>query len=150
MTWTYTPGGADPVSQVRALVGDTVAAMPRLQDEEIAAILAAQPSVPYAAYQAARALVARYAGMVTSSGGGTSKQWDQLTRHYTDLAAALRRDALRSGAAGAIPYAGGLSIAEKLAQESDTDAVQPAFRREYARPPFDGQGYGYTQPGDEP
>lgn len=152
MAFSYNPAQPTALDRVRFLVGDTVAAVPRLQDEEIAGILSRQPSEYYAAYLAARALVARYAGLVTTSGDGLSKQYDQLTRHYGDLAKDLKVDAIRFGGVAPIPYAGGLSWLDKHDAASDSDRVRPAFTRQMDRPPGAGSDSpaGDTFPGDAP
>lgn len=141
MAWNYTPGDPSPTNQVRFYIGDTVSTDPQLQDEEIA-FLVTQEALPIrAAILACRRLAARYARMTYTVGDGLAKQYQVLQQHYLSLAAALRLENAQNNSP--IPYAGGLSIAEKQSWQNTTDLVQPVFMREAMNEPG-------TEPEDPP
>ena len=124
--WTYS---GDPAASardlVRHLVGDTDTTDQQVTDEEIAWAVGAYATTYLAASATARAIAARYARKADKSVGDLSLSYSQLQRHYAELAADL--DAKGNVSAG-MPYAGGIGIADRDAQEADDDRVQPAFK----------------------
>ena len=120
--------GGDPANndldRVRFEVGDTNCTDPLLRDAEIEFLIDQEGHVVLAASEAARKIAAKMAVKVDCSIGRTRKAWSQLFRHYTELAKALRAKGSRSAV---LPYFGGLSIAEKNADKTETDLVEPAF-----------------------
>lgn len=123
-SYTYA-AGSSANDVVRLLVGDTDADDWLLSDEEIAVFTAAQPSNNYlAAAEAAQAIAAKFARKTSRAVGDLRMELQQRYEHYVALAEYLQR----RGAAGVVPYAGGLSIDDKSDVDDDTDRVRPAFR----------------------
>lgn len=96
MAWSYgaDPMG-DPIDEVHFLVGDTNAADPLLQDDEIEHLLSVYPKIEgKAAYlagaAAADAIAAKFARKMSASVGPLSQQAQQQWEHYVALAAQLR------------------------------------------------------------
>jgi hypothetical protein len=100
-----------------------------LADETITAILALQPNAYQAAAMCAENLAGRYANLVDRQVGDLRASYSQRAKQWLELAGRLRTSASRGSLALAVPYAGGISIADKLTQESNTDRVAPAFTR---------------------
>lgn len=132
MTASYDPTLASPLDEVRFALGDVIvdpATSALLSDEEITALLTANgDSVARAALVAAKSLVARFSRLMTMSVGDTSVSMGELAERYRDLAADLQRGLARGGG-GAMPYAGGISRADKQRREQDSDRTEPAFAR---------------------
>ena len=126
MAWTYAGDpAAQPRDAVRFLVGDTDAADPLASDEEIAWALARHGTATAAAAAVARAIAAGFARSVQRSVGDLGVNLAQRHAHYLALADRLAAEDRR---AGAMPYAGGLSRADKQGARADADRVRPAFR----------------------
>ena len=127
MAWTYTSDPEDvDRDAVRLLIGDTDTTDQQLQDAELDWFLSDEGSVSGAAIAAARAIQARYARMVDKAVGDLRLSYSQRADHYADLATRLeRRRAQRTG----VPFAGGISQAQKDTVEADTDRVEPYFTR---------------------
>lgn len=128
MTFTYTPGSTTSATRVRLLVGDTDPTAPlqeRLEDEEITDLLAIYGGYRAAAAGAAEALAGKFARSATNKKLGQAelawKRFDQLS----SLAKSLRSTV----SLAAIPFAGGISIAQKQTLEQDTDRVTPSFQK---------------------
>lgn len=137
MTWTYNPAAlsANTKDQVRLLVGDTEVNDPLLQDEEITYILTLESGVQYAASRACETIAALFGRKVTTAVGDLKVSQEKKYEHYLELAADLRR---RAAMNDMMPYAGGISIADKQNQELDTDRQSPAFTRNDGRNPQTG------------
>lgn len=122
------PGSSDR-SWVRLTIGDNSSANVELQDEEIDVLISDQGSKERAAIAAARALGARYARKVDKQVGRLRISTSQAAQAYFNLADKLEGQlAQMAGGAGGM-YAGGISIADKEAEEADADRVAPAFAR---------------------
>lgn len=128
MTWSYGAYNlsASPKDQVRLLIGDTVQEDPQLQDEEIAYMLTQRTSVYGAAAECCRSLQAKFSRSVDQSNGTYKSSYSQLAKAYGVKAAEFESKAAMSGAGG--PYAGGISVADKIQQEQNGDRVQPQFQ----------------------
>lgn len=111
---------------VRFHVGDTVAPY-LLTDEQITLAIDSTSSDLAAAALCARALAARFARDVDSTFESLSSSGSQRAEAYTRLARELDSRAKLSGGLGT-PVAGGISISDMEAAESDTDRVRPYFR----------------------
>lgn len=130
--WSYTglPGTGSAVARkdaVRFHTGQTSSGDAALiYDEEIAYVLSERGNnVYFAAADVADALGTQLAGMAQEETlGKLSVTYGERSAQYYDRAVELRR----KGALGASPYAGGISVADKDAQENNTDRVAPAFR----------------------
>jgi hypothetical protein len=115
------------IAKVRRLVGDTDSTDYRLLDADITAILADNNGDDYkAAAEAARSIAAQLAMQEDIKISETTLSGNSAYLNMIKLAESLEKQAARSFA---IPYAGGISKADKLARESNTDRVQPAFTR---------------------
>ena len=132
MTATYTNlPGTVPVDTVRFLVDDrdTIPATDAaLSDEEIQYFLDQANHVLLAAADAAEAIATKYAGDPKSKQVGDLEiSYGDTGRAatYKELAASLRSRARRK--VGASIYAGGISLADKKANDADTDRVDPVF-----------------------
>jgi hypothetical protein len=131
MTWTYDPTqiAANPVYQVRRLIGDVITSDQQIADEEIAFALTQRSSIYGAAADCCRYISAQYSRktnvVTTSPGGSLTQNFSQQANAYAAKAAALDNMSVARG--GALPYAGGTSVADKESQESDPDRVAPSF-----------------------
>lgn len=130
---------------VRLLIGDTDSNDYVLQDVDIQFFLSeASGNIYLAGSMAAEAIAARYARSVseskTDSHGVHSQRRDLSDRykHYKEVAQSLRKryDNGQTASAGMFGFdassifAGGISSADKISRESDTDRLSPAFNRE--------------------
>ena len=124
MTWTYSgnPSGTNR-DAIRFLIGDTDNTDQLTSDEEIAYALAEEGSVYIAAARVCRSLAAKYARSPDQSIGDLSISYSQRYKQFTELA-----NKLEASARVGIPYAGGISQADKDAVTSDTDRIQPAIK----------------------
>jgi hypothetical protein len=136
MAWTYdftdflnTNAGTYPGSfegvryQIRFLIQDTNTNRQLFQDEEIDF----QQTLEMNPWTMAAALCDI---LVAKAGSIKQKKVEDLSitydpEFYRQLAGQLRA----RGSNYQIPYAGGISVADKLAQQLDTDWVQPAISR---------------------
>jgi len=132
MTWTYDPTAlaANPLFQVRRIIGDTVEAAAQFQDEELEFMLGtASPAPPEAvdgaAIQALRYLANQYSRSADRAAGSTKINYSQIAKAYTTQANALARNG-RANFAGA-PYAGGISRSDKCQQRENWDRVAPQY-----------------------
>jgi len=130
MSWTYSGDPAtSALDQVRFLLGDTDSDSPQLSNEEIDFLLSATGNEPWtAAIRGAYGLASKYSRKITKSMDDLSISYDQLAKHYRDLAVQLRNQAAMSSSL-AVPYAGGISVSDKLNDENDTDRTPPSFTR---------------------
>jgi hypothetical protein len=125
MTWTFDPTllAGSPLFQLRSLIGDTLASDPQIADEELAFYQTQRASLYGAAAMACRTLASKYSRSVTQASGTTKFNFTDLSKAYAARAVAFELMA----SAGMMPYAGGISIADKAAQELDPDRVGPQF-----------------------
>ncbi len=130
MPSTYTGDPADrPIDAVRLYLGDTLTPF-ALTDEEIEWFLAgADDEALTAALAGARAMAARFSRLVDASVGDVQKSYSQQYKHFAEVADHLATDvdAVTAGAAAPIPWAGGISLAERDANDADGDLVQSHF-----------------------
>lgn len=125
--WTYS---GDPrisaKDAVRFLIGDTVYKDQLFTDPEILHALATRPSYYGAAAILCRAMASRVAREADTVDRDLRDAMSQRSRAYSAMAIQYDNQALLSGA-GAMPYAGGISVADKLLQLADPDRVLPGF-----------------------
>jgi len=128
VTWTYdvTSLGTNTVAQVRFTIGDTLQKDPQLQDEEIAFALQMRSSIYGASADCCRAIAAQLARQADSSQGPQRTTYSSKSRAYAARASQLDNLAVTRGSV--MPFAGGISVADKVAQETDTDRVSPQFQ----------------------
>ena len=124
--WDYNPALSTQRDLVRYLVQDTLIADQLMQDEEIAAALSMNPNPRMAAAEIADRIALQFARRVTTRVGDTQVNYSDRAQQYSALARKLRQDAALRGA---MPYAGGISVAEKQTYAAASDRVQPAFTR---------------------
>lgn len=127
MTWTYDVGklATSPLMQVRRMIGDVLPGEQKMQDEEINYILTQYSNTYSAAAEVCRNLSAQYAMQVDLVTGELKTNHSARSRRFAQLAADLEMRGLR----GALPYAGGISVADKDNVAQDTDRVPPDFNR---------------------
>lgn len=107
---------------VRFLAQDNREGAMRLSDEEIDWLITQEENLYIAAATAAEHVAASFGPVSSKSVGSLSVSFG--APYYTALSKTLRA----RGLAYQSPTAGGLSIAEKLAAEQDTDRVAPTFK----------------------
>lgn len=126
MSWTYDPSMATEVDKVRFLIQDTVITRPLLQNEEIQFMLTQYPDYRMAAANCADVISAQYATKADGKTiGNLELSYRNIFLKYADLAKRLRMQASKF----VLPYAGGISTADKQTQEQDPDRVKPSFKR---------------------
>lgn len=127
MTWSYSgdPSQSDK-DAVRFLIQDTDENDQQMSDEEINWLLTENGSSRNTAVAACRVLAARYAGKVDKAVGDLRLSLSQKHQHYLALIKELKSGVTLT----AVPYAGGISVADKTSYEDDSDRVNPAFRRD--------------------
>ena len=142
MTWTYdsNPGTATAVQRrdaVRTLVGDTDTNDQQQSDEQIAFYLdQASNDVYLAAAAAAKAIAFTYARKADTTFDAVSVSYSQLSTNYDKMASKLEKQAKKFGLSGlGVPLVGGVSKGDVDSVDTDTDRVEPAFRRNQFRNP---------------
>lgn len=129
MSWNYS---GDPSSskrdEVRFLTADTDSTRPwTLQDGEIDYAVAKYSSnVLLAAAVCAESILGKFKAIPQSKTlGDLTLSYVAQFKYYIDLAYTLRQ---RANLAGVSPYVGGVSIADKKAQDTDADRQAPAAK----------------------
>ncbi|MDE2467772.1 MAG: hypothetical protein KGL35_03280 [Bradyrhizobium sp.] len=127
MTWSYNPATLATVKkdQVRLLIGDTASPDPLMQDEEINFLISLRNSIYGAAAECCRSLAAQFARQADSTQGSMHTTYSSKSRAYASRAAQYENMAISRS--GALPFAGGISIADKQQTEADSDRVPPQF-----------------------
>lgn len=124
MTWSYDPTIPTDKDAVRLETGDTDTNDQLLLDEEIGYLLTTEGTVLNASIVAAEKIAAKLAKQADQTVSKVRVNLSQRAEGYRKLVSDLKnRLAIKFGA----PYAGGISKADKLAQELDTDRVPPNF-----------------------
>lgn len=114
---------------VRRLIGDKDSVF--LSDDDLTAFLTENGNNDYlAAADAAESIAAQLALKGNRKVEDVSVSYDPS--HFRALAKRLRA---RAALHNLVPYAGGISIADKETREADGDRVAPAFTRELHRVP---------------
>ena len=130
MTWSYSGNPASSNKDaVRFLVGDTDTADQLVSDQEVNYAIAEQASNNLAAAMVLRALAAKFSRLVTNKVGDVSANCSDMAKAFQDRADALDPGGITTGTVLASPSFGGLSQSEKDAYDSNSDAVQPDFRK---------------------
>lgn len=131
-TWSYdsTALSSNQLYRVRRLVGDVLVADQQLQDGEVNYAIELYANDYLAAAECCRYIASQYARKVNivQAGGGGNLQtnYSDQQKAYTAKAAELEAIAIKNGA-GAMPYVGGISVADKASQVADSDRVTPQF-----------------------
>lgn len=122
--FSYNNELVDEKDQVRFLIQDRDENRPFFQDEEIEWVLTQEHNIYMAAAALCDTLIAR-------SGGVKWKQISKLGIEYnTDFFVRLGATYRARGMSHQMPYIGGISAADKIALQGDTDWVRPTFSRE--------------------
>lgn len=134
MTATYNPSLSTTRDWVRFRLQDTVvspATAALFSDEELDALLTENgQSIYKTAYDAARALAARFRHLASISVGDTSVTFTDQAAGYAAMAAEFQTHI------GGTPFTGGVSHADVTGRQDDTDRVAPFFERS-ARDPME-------------
>lgn len=151
MGWSYTDPGASDKDAVRFEIQDTDPSAALLQDGEITYALTveagtdtprSQQGIFAAAARCCEALSRRFAMQADTVVGSLQTDYSAMAKNYADRAQELRVKA----SSAHMPYAGGLSLAEKEAAREDPDRVQPFFGRDQFRTPYRSGGDGGFPP----
>ena len=128
MPYTDDPGHV-LADKMRFLVGDTNTARPELSDSEVDFLLSEEGGdAARAAARAAEALAAKYVKIADEKQVGPLRlTYTEKAARFTTLAKSLWR---RAAASSVAPYAGGISVSDKEANEANTDRVAPALSRD--------------------
>ena len=149
MAFSYSLALTSGKDQVRFLIGDTASDDALLQDEEINYVLTQTPDPYRAAVIACQAIVGSLSKQVSTAIGQTKLSLEQRAEAYRLRVRELRDQA--SVLSPGLPYAGGISRADKFAVASDTDRVPPFVTGNLDSDPALGDGaqilyppgYGY-------
>lgn len=125
-TGQYTGSSVGLRNQIRLLIQDTQTGRPLLQDEEIDWFQTQEANAYMAAAACCDSLVARGGSVKTKKVGDLMLEYD--IGFYRGLGVRLRA----RGLTYQMPYAGGISVSDKQAQEVNDDAVTPFFFRDFA------------------
>jgi hypothetical protein len=126
MSWSYSVADLATSSkdQVRRLIGDVLTTDQQLQDEEINWTLTQFANIYMAAAMCCRDIAAQFARKVDTVQGEMRTLYAQQTKNYEAKAAVLERLGL---VRASLPYAGGISIMDKVNRQQDSDRVPPQF-----------------------
>lgn len=134
--WSYSGDpSATQLDAVRFKLGDIVPSDPLLTDAEINYCVSSEGSTNEAAIAAAKAVVAKYARLVSTTDDKISREYQQRVEHFQGLVKELMAN---RGKRTVGIFAGGISKANKRTYESDTDRVPPAFTRDLHDNPRQG------------
>ena len=118
------------IERVRVLCGDPAGDTQVVDDSIISFFLEEYNGNLYrAAADCAAAIGAYYASQVDVRVGILSSSNSQKTQQFAELATALRRRAEERVTTSAVPFAGGVYVAGKAANEDNDVLVPPAFTR---------------------
>lgn len=124
MGWTYDASLRDSKDQVRFLIQDVNSSKQLVQDSEINWVLNQEANVYMAAAAICDTLVARASGVKSKKIGELAISYDPT--FYRGLGMQFRS----RGSGHQVPFAGGISQADKAIQQGDSDATSPSvFRR---------------------
>src|SRR5258706_5944624 len=126
VSWTYDPAliTTSPLMQVRRLLGDVLASDQQVQDEEILWSLGGW-TIKGATAEMANSLAFQLARQVDVVQGELKTNFSNRSKQYAALARQMKLLANTS----AMPYAGAISIADKINVQSDPDRPPPDFQR---------------------
>lgn len=148
MSFTYSgdPDASD-TDAVRFLIRDTAQTTHLFEDAEIKWAVSTEANIYMAAAMLCDTLIVKGGGVKIKKVGELMIQYDPS--FYKSLSGSLRA----RGSGHQVPYAGGISVADKQAQSSDSDWVQPSIQRNLdnnpaapqpATPPVNGPGNPLT------
>jgi hypothetical protein len=120
---TYPPSTRGQRWQLRMMLSDTNSTRPLMQDEELDWMQTQETNIYMMAARVCEILLSRFGGISAKRISQLQIQFD--TKTYRMMAADFRARA----ASNQVPYAGGISVADKAAQQADGDWVAPSFSR---------------------
>jgi hypothetical protein len=128
VSWSYSFNpGSTPKDQVRFLIGDTDSTDPLLQDEEIVWVLSKYNNSPInAAIRCCESVVGKFSRLANETVGQVRIEFKQKAEGYMKLLTMLKT---RLATEDATPYAGGISISDKITVNQNTDRVKPDFKK---------------------
>lgn len=128
MTWTYDASDVSTnLAKTRFLCGDTDASDQLASDEEINFALAMKSDNVYsAAAMVCRALASKFAREVDTAIESAKVSKSQRSKAFQILADNLETEAANTASIGG--YVGGVTEADMLANEENTDRIPPLFR----------------------
>lgn len=128
MSFTYSGNpGHSAKDQVRFLIGDTDKCDPLLQDGEIIWVLTQYENTPMnAAIRCCESIISKFSRMADEAVGQVKISFSQKAKSYNTTLQMLRS---RLAMEGAVPYAGGISVSDKITQDMNTDRVRPDFTK---------------------
>jgi hypothetical protein len=127
--WTYNPAQITtvPLYQVRRLIGDVINSDQQLSDDEITFALSQRPGIYGPAADCCRYIASQYSRKAdTVAPGELRTAYSVQAGAYASRAAEFDTIARMRGA-GAVVYAGGISVSDKQTNEVDPDRVAPQF-----------------------
>lgn len=126
--WTYdaTQLATSMLMQVRRTIGDVNYNDKQVFDDEINFAIAQRPGSLYgASAETCRMIAANYSRQVDIGEGSQRQAYSQKARGYLAMARLFESRARIAGPG--VPYAGGISVADKQVQEQNSDRVGPNF-----------------------
>lgn len=129
MTWSYNPSllPSSAKDAVRLLIGDILACDGQMQDEEVNYFISTRGTLYGAAAECCRALASKFSRSVDQQTGTTKIMYSQMAKAYT--AKAIDFEFKSTIVGGAIPYAGGISVSDKMLNDMNEDRVLPIFTK---------------------
>ncbi len=140
MGWNYDPEalGSNELFALRLEIGDTDPRAQQLQDEEILYLATLERNYWAAAARCCEAIsrvILRKADV--KLGRAMMVTYTKMANQYMLQAQALRKKAMGT----VVPFVGGMNVSDKLAYNSNSSLVAPAFTRTMQENPWTG---GYT------
>lgn len=129
MAWTYSGNPNDnPRDQVRFLIGDTDEKDQLLRDEEIQYLLQQYNNgIFQTAIRCCETISAKFSRRVSEAVGQVRIEFQQAAKAYRDMVNDLRR---RMAIEESTPTAGGIFVADKIANATNPAIVQPDFSKQ--------------------
>lgn len=127
MAWNYDPTKLQTSvkDQARFLIGDTVSTDPQLEDEEINFALRVRGSIWGAAALGCAAIASNLSRRADTTTGELRTLYSSQARAYAARAAMYENQA--ASRSGSLPYAGGISVQDKISNQGNPDRVAPNF-----------------------
>lgn len=125
--WSYNVSdlATSEKDQVRLLIADTTSKDQLVADEEILFSLTQRSSIYGAAAMLCRSLATQFARQADTVQETLRVMYSSKMRAYNQMA--MQYEAQSVGRSGVSGYAGGISIADKIREENNTDRVPPNF-----------------------
>jgi hypothetical protein len=130
MSWSYDENLSTNKDKVRSLVQDTDSSVPLISDEEITLQLTLFTSQLFLAAAACCDLISLQLAKQESLETDLVFDVQKASERYAAMADKYRALATSSAASAGtlpVPYAGGVSYADKDSNRQDTDRVRPSF-----------------------